>query len=171
MISALFIYASSHIVNTINTDKYVSIINWWQVIDAVGMHNSFNLTAIQLSFFLDGISIKVFWKRRLWRFTFFYLHACVCTLLENFNECLCIQFRQKYLIIVVILWFNNFNLLSIQTIARKYNTIAKLQEIVRACSTSTKTRPRPLIQKQNIHYGTILSIIIFIFDFSRISIQ
>lgn len=34
-----------------NTDKYVSIINWWQVIDAVGMHNSFNLTAIQLSLF------------------------------------------------------------------------------------------------------------------------
>lgn len=59
-----------------NTDKYVSIINWWQVIDAVGMHNSFNLTAIQLSFFLDRISIKVFWKRRLWRFTFFiYLHV------------------------------------------------------------------------------------------------
>lgn len=170
MISALFIYASSHIVNTTQTCKYVSIINWWQVIDAVGMHNSFNLTAIQLSFFRWNFN-KSFLKKKAVAVYFFYLPACVCTLLENFNECLCIQFRHKYLIIVVILWFNNFNLLSIQTMARKYNTIAKLQEIVRACSTSTKTRPRPLIQKQNIHYGTILSIIIFIFDFSRISIQ
>lgn len=70
---------------------------------------------------------------------------------------------------VLILINNNFNLLSIQTTARQYNTIAKKQEIEEAYSTFTKTMPRLLIQKENIHYGTILSIIIF--DFLRDTVQ
>lgn len=72
-------------------------------------------------------------------------------------------------IMVLILINNNFNLLSIQTTARQYNTIAKKQEIEKAYSTFTKTMPRLLIQKENIHYGTILSIIIF--DFLRDTVQ
>lgn len=72
-------------------------------------------------------------------------------------------------IMVLILINNNFNLLSIQTTARQYNTIAKKQEIEEAYSTFTKTMPRLLIQKENIHYGTILSIIKY--DFLRDTVQ